>query len=75
MNWPRVLILIAHPDGAMIYRYTAGGTFAGDTWHETIEDAHKAAEFEYSASLEGGWALIPERVSPGHELTWALGAH
>src|SRR6266699_3019104 len=38
MGWPRVLILVEESDGPMLYRYTAEGDYAGDTWHESLTD-------------------------------------
>ena len=34
----------------MIYRYTDGDDFCGDTWHQNLEDAFAAAEKEYGLS-------------------------
>ena len=34
----------------MIYRYTDGDDFCGDTWHQNLEDAFAAAEEEYGLS-------------------------
>jgi len=30
-----------------LYRYSNTGEFAGDTWHETLEEAKRQARFEY----------------------------
>jgi hypothetical protein len=37
MEWPRVVILVEHPDGPYLYRCAAQCEFAGDTWHQTHE--------------------------------------
>jgi len=34
----------------MMYRYTDGGDFCGDTWHLNLEDAFAVAEEEYGLS-------------------------
>jgi hypothetical protein len=34
----------------MIYRYTDGDDFCGDTWHQNLEDAFAAAKEEYGLS-------------------------
>jgi len=34
----------------MMYRYTESGEFCGDTWHQTLRDAIKQAEYEYGLS-------------------------
>ena len=46
---------IDEADGAFyLIRLAANGDFAGDTWHETLEDAFGQAEFEYELD-ESGW--------------------
>jgi hypothetical protein len=72
MGWPRVLILGVYSDHATLYRYTADGNFAGDTWAATAEDAKAQATYEYGSSLEGPWLPIPEVVPIGMEQDWAL---
>ncbi len=64
MPLPDVLIIerdISPDPGFMLYRYTKSGTFAGDTWHENLEDAKHQAEFEYGNTL-GEWQEVPEDV-------------
>jgi hypothetical protein len=34
----------------IIYRYTDGGDFCGDTWHQNLKEAFAAAEQEYGLS-------------------------
>ena len=34
-------------DECFLIRYTHDGGFAGDTWHENLDDAFEAAEYEY----------------------------
>ncbi len=46
----------------MLYRYTAQGEFAGDTWHQTLEDAKAQAAAEYGEALSD-WQDIPDGVS------------
>jgi hypothetical protein len=55
----------------MLYRYTADGTFAGDTWHQSLDDAKGQADFEYGKAL-GSWQQIPEDVAAGAEVEFAL---
>jgi hypothetical protein len=62
-----VLLLIPGDDsGAMLFRYTAHGEFAGDTWHATAADARDLAAHEYGTAL-GEWVAVPEAVSDAHE--------
>lgn len=35
---------------AMLYRYRDDGTFCGDTWHESLQDAKDQAAYEYGIS-------------------------
>ena len=53
----RVEIEIDQAGHAMLYRYQNDGTFCGDTWHETLEDAMHQADYEYGISAEA-WQLI-----------------
>ncbi|MFN8666296.1 MAG: hypothetical protein U0164_03745 [Gemmatimonadaceae bacterium] len=65
MPTPDLLILEAEPDGpAMLFRYTADGHDAGDTWHETIVDAKAQAAWrrEYEGAI-GMWAPAPPGTS------------
>lgn len=62
MSDPDVVVLAATSDGPMLFRYTARGEFAGDTWHESLEDAKAQAEAEYGSAL-GDWQDVPEGVS------------
>jgi hypothetical protein len=59
MGWPAVLILERSSDGFYLFRYTATGAFAGDTWHERKEDAEAQALFEYPG-LVGEWMEVPD---------------
>lgn len=59
MPWPAVLIIEQSATDAMLYRYAADGTFAGDTWHESTPDAEAQAEFEYGELLSD-WLAIPD---------------
>ena len=45
----------------MMFRYAADGTFAGDTWHESIADAYEQAEYEYQGVLSE-WRTVPSSV-------------
>src|SRR5438132_9574654 len=51
--------------GWLLVRYTLDGTFAGDTWHETIDDAKNQAAFEYGDAV-GDWqeAHLPPADMP-----------
>jgi hypothetical protein len=62
-----VLLLIAGDDtGVMLFRYTAHGEVAGDTWHRTLADARDLAAHEYGAAL-GEWVDVPDTVADAHE--------
>jgi hypothetical protein len=72
MPWPAVLILEvgARTGNCMLYRYAADGTFAGDTWAETQEEAFTQAAWEYEGSL-GSWQEIPSTEEPiGYAIAW-----
>lgn len=63
---PDVILLIADPErGAMLFRYTAHGALAGDTWHASVDDAREHAIYDYSDAL-GDWVDVPEEVEDAH---------
>jgi hypothetical protein len=61
-----VLLEAGEGPGVMLYRYTAQGELAGDTWHESVTDAREQALFEYRDSL-GRWEPVPAEVTNAHE--------
>ena len=69
LGWPRVLVIEYRPDGIFLLRYTEDGSFAGDTWHQALEDAQAQAVYEYGSSLST-WTAIPE--SADDPLAFAL---
>ncbi len=63
---PDVILLIGDAGGeAMLFRYTAHWTFAGDTWHASVESAREEAAGEYDDAL-GVWIEVPEEVRDAH---------
>ena len=67
MPRPDVLLLEGDEFGhAMLYRYTAGGEFGGDTWRERVEMAKHAAAYEYGEAVVGPWKAMPESESDAH---------
>ena len=65
MPFPDV-VLLCSDDGPMLYRYTAEGELAGDTWHETEIAARDQAAFEYGEAL-GPWSAVPDEAADPHE--------
>jgi hypothetical protein len=63
---PTAAVLVVQPPrkrdggGVFVVRYAANGTFGGDTWHFTLEDA-KDRSFEYP-NVELEWHEIPKDV-------------
>ena len=63
---PDVILLVADGDpGAMLFRYTAHGDLAGDSWHPSVDDAREHAIYDYSDAL-GEWIDVPEDVENAH---------
>jgi len=63
---PDVILLIADGDpGAMLFRYTAQGEFAGDTWHPSVDAAREHAIYDYSDALDA-WIDVPNEVEDAH---------
>lgn len=61
-----VVLLISGDDpGVMLYRYTAHGEMAGDTWHGTVAEALEQATDEYRAGLLE-WRDVPEDIVDAH---------
>ena len=55
-----LLMLEPDDDGVFLIRY-ANAEFAGDTWHDTADDAKAQAEFEYAVQPHD-WIEIPQDV-------------
>ena len=62
LPWPRVLVIEEKPDGFFLFRLTADGSVAGDTWHLSLNDAKQQAAYEYGDGL-GEWRQVPEEVA------------
>jgi len=56
-----LLVISTENDGIFLVRYAPDGEFAGDTWHQTIDEAKRQATFEYG-ELVGPWTAIPSDV-------------
>ena len=70
---PDVVLVVADPTprtgggtaGAMLFRYTAHGELAGDTWHSSLADARAQAAYEYGDALVP-WIEVPEEIGDAH---------
>ena len=58
MPWPRVVVIEEKLDGIFLYRFAQDGMFAGDTWHQSFDEAKHQALFEYGDTL-GPWEQVP----------------
>lgn len=58
---PEVVFIDDSKSGWFLFRYTYGGEFAGDTWHQSLEQAKDQASYEYGSSL-GEWIAVPGGV-------------
>jgi hypothetical protein len=58
---PSVALIDEKPDGFYLIRLTDEGTFCGDTWHLSAEEARGQAEFEFESI--GVWLDVPAEVS------------
>lgn len=58
LAWPRVVIIELRIDGVFLVRYADDESFAGDTWHQSLEDAQLQAVSEYGQQV-GDWSPIP----------------
>src|SRR5688500_9586048 len=67
MPRPRVLLINEDADGtASLYGYAADGTFAGDTWNQSIADAESQAAHDHGPNLS------PWRDSASNDLNEAI---
>jgi hypothetical protein len=53
-----ILSIEVEDDGVFLYRFAADGAFAGDTWHQTMEEAQEQAKFEFGNAISN-WIAIP----------------
>jgi hypothetical protein len=60
-----ILLVVGKEEGAMLFRYTAHGDFAGDTFHPSSEDAIEQAVLEYGGAL-GEWLTVPDDITDPH---------
>jgi hypothetical protein len=61
MEAPDVLLIEQNEEGFFLYRFTAAGIFAGDTWHLNLEDAKHQADFEFDG-LISPWISVPSDI-------------
>jgi hypothetical protein len=61
IDMPRAEVITIEPDASffLLIRYLRNGDFAGDTWHQTLEEAKRQAEYEFGTS-EADWVAVPE---------------
>jgi hypothetical protein len=62
---PDVVLVVPDEGGAMLFRYTAYGELAGDTWHATVGEAQEQAMYEYGDALMA-WLEVPSEVTDAH---------
>lgn len=61
---PTVALIDETADGFYLIRLTKDGTFCGDTWHLTADNARGQADFEFDHV--GVWREIPADIAdPG----------
>ena len=46
-------------DGFFLFRYDSNGQFAGDTWHQSVDEAKSQAKFEYVLA-DSGWRRLAD---------------
>jgi hypothetical protein len=51
---PRYVAIVEQPHGWALLRFDDADACVADTWHPTLEDAKKQAQFEYEIE-EGDW--------------------
>ena len=61
MPRPYALLIETKIDGVFLFRITADGQFAGDTWHQSITEAQEQASFEFEDCVSD-WTAVPDDV-------------
>ena len=61
LPFARLLLIEQRANDIFLFRFTEEGDYAGDTWHQSVEEAKKQAEFEYNVSVDD-WQKIPSDV-------------
>lgn len=65
---PLIIAILSKPDGIFLERFDETGTDAGDSWHQSVEEAKEQAREEYGESI-GVWVSVPD----GEEDPFAFG--
>ena len=61
MPRPTLVLMDESSAGVSLIRLTSAGEFCGDTWHQTVDDAHHQLAFEYE--YVGPFQPIPAGVT------------
>lgn len=56
---PLIIAVLTKPDGIFLERFDETGADAGDSWHQSIEEAKEQAREEYGESI-GVWMPVPD---------------
>lgn len=56
-----LLAIEERPDGVFLFRFTANGEAAGDTWHRSVQEAQDQARYEFGDLLPQ-WKPVPDDV-------------
>jgi len=66
LPWPDIVLIEERPEGVFLFRFSADGEDAGDTWHRTVDAAKDQARDEYGDVLTE-WRSVPSEVSDAEE--------
>jgi hypothetical protein len=61
MGLAALLLIENKPDGIFLFRFDCDAQCVGDTWHPTVEDAKRQADFEFGNHLSA-WRVVPAEV-------------
>ena len=56
-----MLLIEKNADGVFLYIFTKNGLCLGDTWHTSIDEAKKAATFEFADAFTY-WIEVPNEI-------------
>jgi hypothetical protein len=57
----QILVMIKDGDSVSVERYTEAGDFAGDTWHQTLDEAKHQIAFEFPGQILS-WREVPPEI-------------
>lgn len=68
---PTAVVFLVFDDGWYVERYGADGSFAGDTWHPSRDEAEHQVAYEFDGT-SAVWIEVPPDIQDFGEFTKSL---